>query len=253
MLLEKFEVVGIVCMTREELEPEPDSAWALHDQKLFRKHFEDRFRIEKEEYGDLNHQIYSDRAPTIFVDHKSINSEKTLEFVKEVKADACFIFGTGLIKFPIIGALPFYKLNLHLGLSPWYRGSATLFWPFYFLQPQFAGATLHQIVPEADAGDIVHQILPCLVAGQGIHKVATEVVKKSAYEIVSVFEILKKSGQLPLFPQKSSGKLYLAKDFEPHHLRIIYDLYDNKIVDAWIGGELGNRKPRVINIFNSNA
>ena len=115
MLLEKFEVVGIVCMTREELVPEPDSAWALHDQKLFRKHFEDRFRIEKEEYGDLNHQIYSDRAPTIFVDHKSINSEKTLEFVKEVKADACFIFGTGLIKFPIIGAFRVITLVSWIG------------------------------------------------------------------------------------------------------------------------------------------
>ena len=30
------------------------------------------------------------------------------------------------------------NLNLHLGLSPWYKGSATLFWPFYFLQPNYS-------------------------------------------------------------------------------------------------------------------
>ena len=27
-------------------------------------------------------------------------------------------------------------INIHLGLSPWYRGSATLFWPSYNLEPR---------------------------------------------------------------------------------------------------------------------
>ena len=44
---------------------------------------------------------------------------------------------------PTFAVLPKEKINLHLGLSPWFKGSVTLFWPFYHLMPQFCGSTFH--------------------------------------------------------------------------------------------------------------
>ena len=88
--------------------------------------------------------------------------------VKQFNADFCFIFGANLILDPVIENLPQNKINLHLGLSPWYKGAATLYWPFYNLKPQFCGVTFHQITKDADAGEIIHQCVPKLEYGDKI-------------------------------------------------------------------------------------
>lgn len=247
-ILKNFDIAGTVCMQREDVLPKADPMWDTHHQLLFNKHFQERYDTETETYGNLTDSIYNDVAPTLYISPEELNSIKTLNFVKKVNADVCIIFGTDLILSPVIEHLPKWKLNLHLGLSPWYRGSATLFWPFYFLQPQYAGATIHQIIPAADAGDIVQHIVPELKYGMGIHQVAAQVVIESRKAIIQILNQLEQDGDLPLSKQKSGGKLFLSRDFEPAHLKLIYDTFQNKIVDAWLDGLLGTRTPKLISI-----
>lgn len=244
-----LEVAGIVSMQRESTLPDPPAGWPAHDQNLFEHHFERRDKIERAAYGSRSVERYRDVAPTLLVDRGELNSERVVNFVREANADACFIFGTNLILDPLLPALPDWRLNFHLGLSPRYKGSATLFWPFYFLEPQFAGGTLHKIVPEPDAGGIVHHSLPDLKRGNGIHETATDVVIKFAEETVLLLEHLAETGSLPVESQTHSGKLFLSNDFDPHHLRVIYDLYTNNIVDQFLDGNLGAREPEVTDAF----
>ena len=49
--------------------------------------------------------------------------------------------------------------------------------------------------------------------------------------------------------KKHSGKNWLIKDFEPHHLKTIYRLYNDRIVDEYLNGNLGNRTPNIIKAF----
>ena len=106
------------------------------------------------------------------------------------------------------------------------------------MQPQFAGATIHQVLPEADAGEIVHQVLPELKFNQGIHDVGVEVVKQSRLDVICLLQRLLLEESLVTRIQKSSGRLFLTKDFEPHHLRTIYELHNDKIVDEWLAGRI---------------
>ena len=73
---------------------------------------------------------------------------------------------------------------MHLGLSPRYRGSATLFWPFYFLEPQYCGITFHYLLDEPDAGDIIHQTLADLELNDEIFDVAWKLIIKATKEII---------------------------------------------------------------------
>lgn len=244
-----LEIAGIVSMQRESTLPDPPQGWPEHDRELFRHHFERRDEVEQATYGDRSVDRYEDTAPTLFVDRDELNSERVAEFVRSIDADACFIFGTGLILEPVLTELPEWRLNFHLGLSPRYKGSATLFWPFYFLEPQFTGGTLHQIVPEPDAGGIVHQTVPNLQRGNGVHETAADVLVEFADETVALLEHLADTGSLPVNEQTSTGKLFLSDDFDPHHLRILYDIYDNEIVDEYLDGDLGDRKPDVVDAF----
>jgi methionyl-tRNA formyltransferase len=248
---DKLDVVGIVSMERESTLPTPPPDWSAHDRNLFNHHFNLRDQVEASTYGDRNEEEYDEFAPTLFTDRNGLNSERVAKFVREIDADASFIFGTGLIFDPVLSALPKWRLNFHLGLSPWYKGSATLFWPFYFLEPQLAGGTLHQIIPEPDAGGIVHHSVPELIRGQGIHETTADVVVNFAKETRILLEYLADNNSLPIKKQTRNGKLFLSNDFNPPHLRTIYDLYNNEIVDEYLNDNLGTHQPKLIDAFET--
>jgi hypothetical protein len=70
-------------------------------------------------------------------------------------------------------------VNLHLGLSPYYKGAGTNFWPLAKGEPECVGATFHILTREVDAG-------PCLPggptwrSGDDAHDIGFNVVRKAA-------------------------------------------------------------------------
>ena len=257
-ILKNFNVCGAVVMERESTilgdsikgqKNKKTEDWNIQDQTLYNYHFSKRNEIEKEYYQNKNTDLYYKYCDVLKVSPNELNSEKVEQFIKHKNPDLCFIFGTNIIKDNIVNIMPKWKINLHLGLSPWYRGSATLFWPFYNLQPQFAGSTFHQIIQEPDAGNILHQTVPDLEYGDSLHEVAAKVVVSSSKDVVHLLRKIEKGEEIQLHKQKNSGKNWLIRDFEPHHLRQIYNLYEDKIVDEWLNGNLGDRIPKTIKGF----
>jgi methionyl-tRNA formyltransferase len=248
-ILEAGFSCAAVIMQREDLLPNADEWISSQDKLLFHRHFEERYELENAAFGSLKVKNTFSNVPTHYCESKNLNSSETIKFVIDSKPDIAFIFGTDLIKGELFRALPENKINLHLGLSPWYRGSATLFWPFYFLQPQFSGATFHQIVPEADAGGILHQTVPLLKMGDGVHDVGVRTVLGARADLIRLLELYSKTGKFEYHMQKSSGRLFLTRDFQAAHLRLVYDLYENKVVDEYLKGNLQQNLPKVINAF----
>ena len=58
-----------------------------------------------------------------------------------------------------------YFINLHLGLSPYYRGSSCNFWALYDQNPAYVGATIHLLSKGLDSGDMLFHCLPRLAKG----------------------------------------------------------------------------------------
>lgn len=240
------EVCGVVCMQREEILPIPPTGTSPHDSENFVRHFQDRLEAERKYFGERDATKLFAGVPTHWCTKETFNSQETATFVAAQKPDVVVIYGTTIIKEPIMSVLPADKLNLHLGLSPWYRGAATLFWPFYNMQPQFAGATIHQIVPKADAGAIIHQTIPTLERGDKIHDVSSKVIMESTKDLVTLLKERQKMGHFTETLQTSTGRLYKESDFKPEHLRVVYDLFDNNMVDAYLNGALSQERPQLI-------
>jgi len=170
--------------------------------------------------------------------------------LRELKADVAMIFGCGMIREPLYSALPHDAINMHLGLSPRYRGSATLFWPFYFMEPGYAGATFHHIISEPDAGEIIHQIVPDMQIDDGIHDIGAKTVITGAEAAVKLLKFRDEKGGWTRFKQRGTGKNFLNKDFRPEHLRVIYDIFNDDMVKAYLEGRLPRRKPKLVSQFN---
>jgi len=244
-IIKHFDEIFVVIMHREGLIPPPPLNLNPEDKSNFIKHFKNRYIKEKEAYGELSHEDVFKSHEKIIIDPDDLNSAKILKKVKEFNADLCMIFGVNLILDPVLSELPKNKINIHLGLSPWYKGGATLFWPFYFLQPNYAGVTIHQITKNADEGEIIHQFVPKLDFGDTIHDVGVKCVIKTKAEIVKVINHFKTHGGFKEVSQKTSGRVWIRKDFNPSHLRVIYSLFNDDIVDKYLNKELGHSKPKL--------
>ena len=244
-----FSIIGAVIEQRKigtnEKIPVPPPNISEHDKENFVKHFNNRFDAEKNYFG--NPIIPS--ISHLKIDTSELNSENTSDFVKTKNPDVVLIFGSHMIKDPLLSVLPKHTINLHGGLSPRYRGTATMFWPFYFLEPNHVGTTFHYIVSEPDAGNIIHQSIPLLERGDKIHDVACKTIIQSSKDVIKLLEILETDGEWKVFAQKGTGKNFLERDFRPEHLRIIYDQFDDNIVDEFLDGRITAKKPNLMTQF----
>ena len=249
-ILEFFEDILVIVMQREELIPVPPLNLIESDKKLFIRHFENRNKVEKEIYGDLSPEKVFSGYKTIFINDKQLNTESIANEVSSFDADFAFIFGVNLILDPVIEKLPEDKINLHLGLSPWYKGGATLYYPFYQLRPQYCGCTFHKITKEADAGEIIHQCVPKLEYGDKIHDVGTKCVIKAKEDLPLIIKHWKKNKSFIGLKQKTTGKNWIGSDFHASQLRVIYELFNDDIVDKYLDGQLQQKMPKIFSCIN---
>lgn len=239
------DIVGGIVEMRENFLPTPPTNISIKEQNLFNKHFENRALAEKKFFGDQPLPKFN----LLQVDHENLNSDSTSKFLSSNNPDLVIVFGSGMIRGSLFENLPKNSYNLHLGLSPRYRGSATLFWPFYFLEPQYCGATFHRIVYEPDAGNIVHQSVPVLNYGDKIHDVACKTVISATDDCIKLIDILKNKQQLIEYNQKGTGKNFQTNDFRPYHLKVNYELFNDDIVDKYLSGDLKKGKPKLVKQF----
>lgn len=240
-----FPLAGAIVERRENLVPEPPPDLAEIDRANFFRHFDTRAKAESAYFGHPS----LPECPRLEVTGETLNSDGSVEFVRSIQPDLVLVFGSGMIRLPLANALPEHTINLHLGLSPRYRGAATLFWPFYFLEPPYAGTTFHYIVQEPDAGDIIHQVVPKLSPDDGIHDVACKAVVASAREAIPLLEIFQQRGQWERHAQRATGKNFLASDFKPEHLRMIYNAFNDDMVRLYLEGRLKSKVPKLVRQF----
>jgi methionyl-tRNA formyltransferase len=70
------------------------------------------------------------------------------------KPDVIVVYGTTIIRSNIFEKARIITLNMHTGLSPYYRGDSTLFWPVYHDDAEHLGVTVHELVASVDGGSI---------------------------------------------------------------------------------------------------
>ncbi len=241
-----------IIMEREDLIPEineNDSTLNEIDINNFRYHFKERLRIENSYFGELDPLNVYKSVKSLYCKKTELNSKKTIKFIQDYDPEICIVFGSGILNNELIENLPEDTINMHLGLSPNYRGSATLFWPFYNLEPQFAGVTFHKVSNRVDAGGILHQVTPKMEHGDGIHRLSSKAVIDASDELIKLIEF-RLNHDWKYIKQKSTGKLFLSSDFKPHHLRVIYNLYNNNLVDEYLNNNLPQKKPELIKILS---
>lgn len=246
------EMSAQIIMQRGELKPDPPTLLSADHKRLWNSHFEKRYEAETS-FFHLDRTLPKNVPTKIVNNQKEMNSEDTVLFLNKYEIDVCFVSGVPIIRDPLFSSLPKYTINLHLGLIPDYKGAITMFWPFYMLEPTMAGCTYHFIDRLVDTGHIIHQSCPELQKGDGMHVVACKALITAIADLPLVINevrtMLNNNARPISDPElERSGKLFKKSDFGVEKLRVIYDLYDDNIVDLVLGGEIISRNPQLIEL-----
>ncbi len=198
---------------------EDSSPYDIEDQRLLSKHFADRSASEQSFFGAYTH--FPEEVPHISLGFGELNSTKTLALLEEYKVDYILLFGTSIIKPLILDRYPDKVVNLHLGLSPYYKGSGTNFFPVVNNEFACIGATIHVATVKVDAGGILHQLRPgALYVDDTIHSIGNGLIKEAGAMYPHVVEGYIKGAIQPVPQKKSaSAKIYRIKDFTPEAIR----------------------------------
>jgi len=84
----------------------------------------------------------------------SHNHASCLELLDAIAPDIISVYGTAVIREPVMRRARRAILNMHTGLSPRYRGADSVFWALYNGEPGWIGATVHGLEAALDGGPI---------------------------------------------------------------------------------------------------
>jgi folate-dependent phosphoribosylglycinamide formyltransferase PurN len=106
-------------------------------------------------------RFVSPRANTLVMKSADLNY-LTQDHLKEaLQSDIYVVFGSSFIKGWLVDFLIEKRaLNIHMGLSPYYRGSSCNFWAMYDFLPNYVGATIHYLSKGLDSGPMIFHSVP---------------------------------------------------------------------------------------------
>lgn len=231
---------GLIVEEREAHVPTPPDNLSSELRNLFDLHFERRALAEERffgTFGDLPD------VPTLRITREELNSDAVLTWLKQRSPDLLISYGVHLLSAETLALAHGAAWNIHGGLSPWYRGTITHFWPSYMLQPQFTGMTLHETVASIDAGPLIHQSVAQLVRGDGLHDLACRAVDSLAVEIPRIIQKFHRGEPIEKKRQTTSGRIWRNSDWRPDHLRLVYQHFEDLIVDHYLNGYFQRQDP----------
>lgn len=84
-----------------------------------------------------------------------MNDAGTVARIRSVSPDALVVFGTGILKRPVLAIAP--AINAHTSLLPHYRGTRSEFWQCRHNDPAHVGITIHLVDEGVDTGQVLFQ------------------------------------------------------------------------------------------------
>lgn len=163
-----------------------------------------------------------------------INQARCIDEIRALQPELIVAYGCSLIGDPLLAAFEGRILNVHLGLSPYYRGSSTNFWPLVNDTPEYCGATFMYMDSSIDTGEVIHQIRARICVGDSPHQIGNRLICDVALiygEIVRKFEFLQRMEQLTA---PAETHYYRRGDFSEQSVRILRENIVSGMVEKFM-------------------
>jgi len=161
---------------------------------------------------------------------RDINSQEVYECLEKEKPDLILDHGTSLVKDHLISTAPL-ALNLHWGLSPYYRGSYCTEWALLNWDPYNIGVTIHKLAKKIDGGDILAQKRANLEPTDTVHSINMQLTKLGTELTIEAIARLEAGRYLNFKKQDYSlGIMTRGKQLDRHLRKQIEKIDNNGLI-----------------------
>ena len=159
-------------------------------------------------YGAENCLQFS--QPELLQHIHGINTAEGVQAIASLNPDVLLIYGTVLVSSRVLSLAKVVALNMHTGISPYYRGADCAFWPLYNGELEMVGATVHECTRDVDGGRIFGTARAQLQPGDDVFSVfARSVMAGADLYVAKVTDLI--AGKLEGITQNLSlGREYRA-------------------------------------------
>jgi folate-dependent phosphoribosylglycinamide formyltransferase PurN len=225
--------IDVVCSVCESLEGSLiDRVAHKDDAPRQSAHLAAREQSERVFFGAFD-QTAPDRSHPIEVPRGAINERTVIDQVASAAPDVIVSYGCSILREDFLAAFPHRILNVHLGLSPYYRGGGTNFWPLVNGEPEFVGVTFMHIDAGVDTGEIIHQMRASIRPGDDPHQIGNRLI---ADMVPVLAQLVTHFDALPPMPQPKgiAGREYKMRDLTEDAVATLYARFSAGLVDTYL-------------------
>jgi hypothetical protein len=203
------------------------------DEDVIRRHFAARDRSEEHYFGESSRLRLESGGRAHRVAAGECSSAAEVAAMQALAPDVVLVFGTGILREPFLAAFAGRIINIHLGLSPYYRGAGTNFWPLVNREPEYVGATIHYLDAGIDTGPILAHARPVVARGDGPHDIGNKTIVAAADALMRA-AAAHGAGVARAVPQWQGGRLYQRKDFSADAVRTLYANFETGMIEEYL-------------------
>lgn len=240
----RFKVLKTFC-EGEEKSLEKNVLGNKSASKIEKFHVAARTQSEKDFFLSSILSLNDDSNPK-YIKKGDINNKKIVKDIITLKPDLIICYGSSIIKSTLLNIFKNRFINVHLGLSPYYRGSGTNVWPLINNEPQYVGATFMYIDENIDTGKIIHQLRPNIYLGDSPHTIGNRLITQMVEcyaDIIYSFSNLSSEKQ---FSTKIKSKFYYQKDFNSNACSMLYNNFNNGLILNYLNKNKKHRNVKII-------
>ena len=185
---------------------------------VVKKYFE---RVSEAQRKIFNNEPISvkKKINLLSVKYGDLNLLSQMQLKNFLNSEIYIVFGSSFIKGKLINFLHKKKaINIHMGISPYFRGTDSNFWAIYTNNFQFVGATIHYLNSGLDDGKILYHALAARNKNPFLYSMLT--VKSAIKSLSAKIKNREIFNYNPVSQEKKKLIKYSTKkDFIPNKLK----------------------------------
>ena len=137
----------------------------------------------------------------------SVNEEACKILLQKINPDIVIVNGTRIISKRILQCCQAAFINMHVGITPKYRGSHGGYWALYNNDPENFGTTIHFVDSGIDTGAVIKQVF---IKPTKADNFVTYPILQVSIGIDALINVLQQAltGELKSASHKEKGKMY---------------------------------------------
>lgn len=172
--------------------------------------------------------------------------DNSYEYIKNIDIDLIIVFGTSLVSQKITN-LAKYAINLHWGLSPYYKGWPCTSWALINWDIYNIGVTVHLLTSKIDYGKVIGQARPRISDDDNVTAIDMKLTVLGTEIISDALQEYKETGKITTYdyPDPINGRLYLGKYWNKYLARASRYLIAQNVIRKMKQKPLRNKLPIV--------